>query len=185
MFYIQNEYPTYFLFTKEVDWKHARTEWSQLESFNVTVTTCGILNNRMSGKTCVTYNAGNVWYHRWFTAQIKRNHCGYWICRKRNEARLALGQAQHVTCHNWISSLVFPQKYWSKTLNLQQLNGLISNMASLWIVNNGIPSDKLFANNVIIIIMHNTAQVFVTGQGCILCKHCWFSQRQVHRAVWA
>ncbi len=74
------------------------------------VTTCGISNNWISGKPCLMYNAGNAWYHRWFTAQIKGNHCGYWICRKKNEARLALGQAQNVTCHNWISSWFFSPK---------------------------------------------------------------------------
>ncbi len=67
----------------------------------------------------------------WCTAQIKGKHCGYWICCQRNEARLALDQAQHLTCHNWICNLFFSfKKGWLKIFNLQQLNGQIRNMAN-------------------------------------------------------
>ena len=44
------------------------------------------------------------------TAQIKGNHCGYWICHNRNKARLALDEAQHLTRLNWTSILCFSQE---------------------------------------------------------------------------
>ena len=65
----------------------------------------------------------------WCTAQIKGNHCGY--CCQRNEARLALDQAQHLTCHNCTCNYYFSfEKGWLKIHDLQQLNGQIRSMAN-------------------------------------------------------
>lgn len=93
--------------------QHATTELSEVETWELAEYSIIKYLARYDSHTMLADTG-------WCTAQTKGDHYGYWIFRKRNEARLALDKAQHVL-HVIVeySTYFIHQKKWLTTLNLQ------------------------------------------------------------------
>ena len=83
--------------------QHATTELSQIETWELAEYSIIEYLAKFDSHTMLADTG-------WCTAQSKGDDCGYWIFRKRNEARLALDKAQHLTCHHWTFDFFFPPK---------------------------------------------------------------------------
>ncbi len=106
---------------------------------------------------CFTYNAG----------RCMMMHCSnqgepLWILdmpqEKRSQTGPWWGTRSYMSYLN-IQFIFPPRKGWLETLNLQQLNGWIRNMANLWILHNGISSERCLTCNAMPRQMHNDSLV--------------------------